>query len=313
MTLTENKIVRFCFLFIFSMLILTAHADKTVPGDEIKVVDEIYKATYHFHFQHADSLIHANDLFFKNNLKFNLAVVNYYWWRLISAEENSEFSTLVLNRIKKIKAIFKTDDSNKNDEQLFLLISIYAYSSRVSLLDYSYYSALNDLSHYYSQLKMSFGREEGYRSFYLTSGLYYFFAGYARDKMPLLSPILYFYTPGNMGKGIQYIKIADVSGDWKISQEAKYFLMKINYDVYGNYTEAAKYCNQLVAIYPENLLFQTYMFRISLALDQLVNAKARLLIIETTACNNNQLTAREKDSYIRQAKKELEAYYKKKK
>jgi hypothetical protein len=313
MILAKNKIVRFCFLFVFSMMIKTAHADKAVPGDETKVVDEIYKETYHFHFKQVDSLILANDLFFNNNLKFNLAVVNYYWWRLISAEENSKYSRLVSNRIEKIKADFKTNTSGKDDEQLFLLISIYAYSARVSLLDYSYYSALNDLSHYYSQLKMSFGREEGYRPFYLTSGLYYFFAGYAREKMPLLSPILYYYTPGSMLKGIQYIKTADVSGDWKISQEAKYFLMKINYDVYGNYTEAAKYCNQLMAIYPENLLFQTYMFRISLALDQVTYAKARLLIMETTASNNVQLNAGEKDSYIRQAKKELEVYYKKKK
>jgi len=290
----------------------TVHSETTALTDDNRLVDEIYKGTYHFHFQKVDSLILLNDLNHAKNLRYNLAVVNYYWWRLISGEENGKFSSMVSKRIEQIKTNFPAGKSGRNDEQLFMLISIYAYSARISLLDYSYYSALNDLSHYYSLLKLSFGKEEVYTSFYLTSGLYYFFAGYAKEKMPLLTPLLYLYTPGNMEKGIRYIKKAELSGDKEISQEAKYFLMKINFDVYQNFTESAKYCHQLMAMYPENLLFQLYMFRISLALDQVSSAKARLAVIESTARNNSQLTKDEKESYTRLAKKYLDAYYKKK-
>ncbi len=313
MTITKVKILRFCLLSALTLMLNTSFACKVVPPLSNPVVNEIYKATYHFHFHEVDSLIRANDTYYTNDLRFNLAVVNYYWWRLISGEKNDRFSSLVSKRIEKIKTIYSKDKADWNDEQLFLLISVYAYSARVSLLDYSYYSALTDLSRYYSLLKVSFGREEQYKPFYLTSGLYYFFAGYAKEKMPLLSPVLYYYTPGNMEKGLLYIKTAEQSADFEISQEAKYFLMKINFDVYQNYMEAAKYCNQLLAVYPENLLFQLYIFRISLALDQVTNARARLAIMESSAHNNNQLTDDEKESFTKLAKKDLEDYYKKKK
>ncbi len=313
MTVFKKYMLRSGFLFLFGLIFKTGFSEPAASGDENKVVNEIYSETYHFHFQKVDSLILSYDKQNINNLEYNLAVVNYYWWRLISGEKNGRFSEMVSKRIETVRSGYPEVKTGRTDEQLFHLLSIYAYSARVSLIDYSYYSALTDLSRYYSLIKLSFGREELYNPFHLTSGLYYFFAGYAKEKMPLLSPVLYYYTPGNMEKGIQYLKIAEVSDDWKISQEAKYFLMKINFDVYKNYTEAAKYCNQLLAMYPENLLFQLYIFRISLSLEQVTYAKARLAMMERTASSNNQLTPDEKQSYTREAKKELDAYYKKKK
>lgn len=309
----KPRIVCYCIIFIFSLLLNDAYAGTVVSGANTELVDKIYKGTYHFQFKKVDSLILANDPAYKNNLEYNLALVNYYWWRLISGEKNDRFSTLVSERIEKIKAIYSKKKPIPENDQLFLLISIYSYSARVSLLDYSYYSALTDLSRYYSLLTKSFGHEEAYKSFYLTSGLYYYFAGFARIKMPYLAPILHYYTPGNIEKGIQYITKAEASGDWKISQEAKYFLMKINFDINENYTESAKYCKQLMAMYPENLLFQFYMLRISLAVNQETYAKGRLAIMERTAKSNNQLTADEKTFYIKQAKSELESFHKKKK
>jgi hypothetical protein len=313
MIYSKKVILRYYLLLAFSFLLNSGYSGIVYNNIESQVDDEIYKATYHFQFRVADSLIKANDSYLNDNLKYNLAVVNYYWWRLISGEQNTEFADLVSNRIEKIRTSYRLNESGKDTEQLFLLISVYAYSARVSLLDYSYYTALNDLSRYYSWIKMSFGREGSYKPFYLTSGLYYFFVGYAKEKMPFLSPLLYFYTPGNKGIGLQYIKAAESSGDWKINQEAKYFLMKINFDIYRNYIEAAKYCNQLMAAYPENLLFQLYMFRISLALGQVPYAKARMAIMERTAYNNHQLTADEQEFYVRQAKLGLEAFSKQKK
>jgi len=194
-----------------------------------------------------------------------------------------------------------------------MLISIYAHSARVSLLDRSYYSALNDLSKYYSLLKQSFGREEKFNSFYLTSGLYYFFSGYARERLPLLTPFFYHYALGNKEKGIAYIKLAELTDDWKINQEATYFLMKINFDVKENYTEAARYCKKLMVIYPENLLFQLYHLRISLGLNRVNDAKTALSTIRKMAENNVQLTVDERNYYICNAEAVLAKYQEKRK
>lgn len=277
------------------------------------LTDDIYRKTYQFQFKKVDSIIAANDHANSKDLAYNLAIVNFYWWKLISGTQNGKYSCQVSKRIETIENTYSHKKTKFQDEDLFLLISVFAYNARVSLIDNSYFAAISHLSEYYSFLKLSFGIEPRYNSFYLTSGLYYFFVGYGRDKMPLLKPLLYYYMPGNMVKGISYLKIAENSTDWKISQESKYFLMKINFDIFKDYTQAGKYCNQLLALYPENLLFQLYMFRISMALNQVTYAKNRLNIMERIARNNNQLTADEKSFYIKEAKAELVAFDNKKK
>jgi hypothetical protein len=308
----EIYVLRFCIFLLLCLLLKSACAESFFDFKDKKVIDDIYKETYYFQFQKVDSLIHANEVLYKDNLGFNLAVVNYYWWRLISGEQNGKYADLVSERIETIEVTYSKKNTKIGDAELFLLVSIFAYNARVSLVDNSYFAAISNLSKYYTFIKMSIGSEPKYNPFYLTSGLYFFFSGLAKERAPVLSPFLNQYSTGNMVTGLNYIKIASSSEDWKISQEAKYFLMKINFDVYRNFTEAAKYCNQLMEAYPENLLFQLYMFRISLALDQVAYAKARMAIMEKTAGNNHQLTTDEKEFYIKQAKADLEAFSKKK-
>jgi len=300
--------LRYFLLIFIGMLYFQVFANPFLAEKVSKPADEIYKNTYQFHFRKVDSLIHTNNNLYRDNLEFNLAVINYYWWRLISDEQNTTFSELLSQRIKKLKTQYPADQPIPDNEQLFLLISIYTYSARVSLLNYSYYAALNDLSEYYSLIKRSFGRETRYCPFYLTSGLYYYFTGYARLKMPLLAPFLHFYTPGDIEKGLLFIRKAEACSDPKITQESWYFLMKINFDINRNYKEAGKYCNQLLALYPDNLLFQLYMLRISLAVKQPEVAKSRMYILKRTAIRNPELTPGERNYYIQLAETELSAF-----
>jgi hypothetical protein len=307
------KVIIGFFLLILCLQQELAFASNNSLNKISYLTDEIYKKTYQFQFRKVDSIIAANDHVYSKDLAYNLAIVNFYWWKLISGTQNGRYSDLVSKRIETIEKTYSQRKTKLPDEDLFYLISIFAYNARVSLIDNSYFAAISHLSEYYSFLKLSFGIEPRYNSFYLTSGLYYFFVGYGREKMPILRPLLYYYMPGNMKKGISYLKIAENSTDWKINQESKYFLMKINFDIFKDYSQAAKYCNQLLALYPENLLFQLYMFRISMALNQVTIAKNRLNILERTARNNNQLSADEKSFYVTEAKDELDTFNKKKK
>jgi hypothetical protein len=273
--------------------------------ESISIADQVYSATYHFQFLKADSLIRKNDAFLKSDPEYNLAVVNYYWYRLISGEENKKYSTLISARIRNMEPLLKNAGAQVKDQLLFLMISISAYKARVSLLDYSYFSAMSDLSNYYALLKKSFGLEESYHPFFLTTGLYLFFTGYAKEKVPVLTPLLNHYNAGNKDVGIQYLKIASNSEDWKVRQEARYFLMKVYFDVYHNYRESAKYCNMLLAEYPENLLFQYYILKISLGVNQIDNARNRMLLLEKAAGRNLQLTSGERSYYIGEARKAI--------
>jgi hypothetical protein len=295
------------YLLLLSCIICIEEAKPLQDNMQVSnsISDLIYRETYQFHFRKVDSLIIINDPSSKNDLSYNLAIVNYYWWRLISGEQNSKYSELVRKRISSIENQYSLRKTQIDEEKLFMLISIFAYNARVSLINNSYFSALSNISKYYSYLKMSFGQEPQYCPFFLTSGLYFFFAGYARVEVPVLTPVLDLYTPGNMDIGLKFLRKAESLSDWKISQEARYFLMKINFDVNHDYKESDRYCNMLLNAYPENLLFQYYKFKILLNSQELEKANKRIVIMEKYALMNKYLTIDEKNYYVKIAKDEF--------
>ena len=284
------------------MLFLPFHA--LSENSDSKLIDRIYTETSSYHFKTVDTLIKANEYRLKSDPAFHVAVINYYWWKLISSEQNERYAKKINERIEFVtKSIrFATEVS---DHDLFILISIYAFQARVCLRDHAYFSAISALSAYYSTIKQSFGRENRYSPFLLTSGLYQFFSGLARDRYPFLSPLLNQYASGNMKLGMYYLRNASLSDDMKIKQEAEYFLMKIHFDINHDYREAEKYCLLLTKKYPENLLFQYYQFKIWLSLGLVEKATAQLSNLQRLSGKNSQLTPEEKSYFVNESRKEL--------
>ncbi|MBK7029386.1 MAG: hypothetical protein IPH45_09295 [Bacteroidales bacterium] len=276
----------------------------------VKIAEIIYKETSGFNFQKVDSILKIYEPNTEFNLDYELAVVNYYWWKIISGNNNERYSALLEKRVEDVMAKYSASKKKYDDRSLFLLISICAYNARVSLLDNSYLSALGDLSKYYSFLKISIGLENRYAPFLLTTGLYNYFYGLARERYPLLSPVLNQFQYGNKELGIVFLKKAALSKDWKISQEATYFLMKIAFDINSNYLEAEKYCRILLSNTPGNILYQQYMFRVFVATNRISSAEEKLKLMEKLAVNNSNLSDDERSFFVNQSKSELVNYYK---
>lgn len=295
------------FAVVISLLILSLSSSKAQTTSHIgySIADQIYRETCSFNFRTVDSLISSNQKVHSLDLSYNLALVNYYWWKLISAESNKSYANLISGKIKNIELKYPVATIKIADPELFNLISIYAFKARVELKDYAYLAAINSLSRYYSFLKGSFGHENQFEPFLLTSGLYYFFAGLARDRYPIFAPILSHYQRGDILLGLYYLRKVSTSGDWKTRQEAEYFLMKIYFDIYKNYSESEKYCILLLNKYPNNLLYHQYLLTIRLASGQKQKAREELANIERLAYMNHQLSNNERDHYIKEARREL--------
>jgi len=292
----------FALLVWLALLILPVHLFS--DNADNKLIDRIYTETSLYRFRTADSLIKANENRCKSNPTFHLAVINYYWWKLISGQQNAVYAKKITERIELVARNNKVN-SQISDHELFVLISIYAFQARVSLKDHAYFSALSALSTYYSIIKQSFGREYRYSPFLLTSGLYQFFSGLARDRYPIFSPLLNQFASGNMKLGLYYLGNASLSDDMKIKQEAEYFLMKIHFDIHHDYKEAEKYCQLLIKKYPDNLLFQYYLFKIWLASGQVAKATDQIEVLERLSKRNPQLTPDEKRYFVDESLKEL--------
>jgi hypothetical protein len=279
------------------------------PAEAEKKVQDIYHAATGYKFKDAASLIDKNISSTSNSPSENLAVINYYWWKLISGDNNSGYAQKIYSKVDELRNYYTNHSTAISDEMLFYITSVYAFEARVCLLDHSYRKALSSLSKYYSTLKPSFGKESKYPELNLTSGLFYFFTAYARERMPLFSPILRNYYAGDKQTGYDMIVKASKLGNEIVSEQSMYFLMKINFDIYENFQQSELYCRKLISIYPANLLYQYYLFKIFLATDQKMKARDQILVIKYYADNNHQLTYDESTFYTNMARVDFEKKY----
>lgn len=311
----KRKVVRLAvlgwFLFPFVLLPDFIQAAPQVPIQP-DPVEAIYLYTQHFKFHAADSLIRQHESRLKHEPEFELAVINYYWTRMIAGNTSMNCIEKINSGIDSFKERNPVNRNTDSDEQLFLMTAVLAFGARVHLHNNAYFAALNDLKKYNTVLKKTFGREKIHPPFYLTSGLYYYFSAYATEKLPFVTVFSGGRTQEDMKKGIAFLKIAAGSDNRMVCTEARYFLMKIYFDLQNNPQEAARYCQLLIDDFPENLLYRYYMVCINLALHQEQRAAALIIQLSGLAQANKNLTAEEREHYFKLAGDEMKKYRKKK-
>src|SRR6202007_2633622 len=93
----------------------------------------------------------------------------------------------------------------------YYAIMAYAYKARLELLDKNYFSSVSNLNNCTSILKYSFGKEEQYNWFYLTSGLYNYFIEWGKQNYKVLSAYTILYPKGDLKKGLSQLQLASKS------------------------------------------------------------------------------------------------------
>lgn len=269
----------------------------------------MYRAATNFRFADADAMMKSVKTPSGKSPEADLAVINYYWWKLISGENNGNYARLIYDKVDAVREFNSNESNTLPDDMLFYLVSVYAFEARVYLVDHSYGKALSALTKYYSALKLTFGKEQLHPELNLTTGLFYFFIAHAIERMPVFSPVLKTYYKGNKQTGYDMIVKASKLDNEIVSEQATYFLMKINFDIYANYDLCEKYCRKLIARYPANLLYEYYLFKVFLATDQKIKARDQILVIKYHAEHNRQLTHDESTFYTNQAKEDFAKKY----
>lgn len=283
------------------VFIVKAQSQVSISGN----ANLLYNLGSNYQFRVADSLIAANLSSAKNDQGFQLAAMNFYWWKLISGNENEGYAQKMDSLLERMSLKMKPLENKLENNQRFLLICAYAYSARIDLMQKSYGEAITKLGRYHALIKPSFGQEANYPAYYLTSGLYHFFTAYAKSSIPFIGSLIGRYAEKDKETGWQYLKIAASSSDAIIRNEACYFLMRIAFDLHHNYPEAASYCDKLLAENPNNLRFHYYRVQINLALHQTARAKQMIDQMQKIANQNPNLSTEERVYFVKLAKEEL--------
>lgn len=295
---------------LLSSLFFLKENSFAISDDHLKIsVDKTFKALYNFEFQKADSLIQKIKSNYNSHPITHLLVTSYYWWLIVSGEDNPDNRKNYEKGIDNALSILNTKDKNQlSNEDIGNYINVYAYIARMELFNKELISGFVHLNNCIGYLKKSFEKENEYEMFYLTSGLYNYFVAHSSKEYPYLLPYLAFHPKGNREKGTLQLFTAYKSKDALIKTEATYFLMKIFYEREKDYAKAEMFAEKLTDKYPDNLIYQYYYYTILFARDKKEEAILQITKLNASAASNTQLSRSQKNYFIEMTQEDIKNY-----
>jgi hypothetical protein len=290
--------VYLCFSFLFFEL----HA-QNVSADVATATEHIYN----FRFKSADTLVIKLLNTDSNNYQVNLLAANYQWWMIITGEDSDSVRNKYQKHLDKaiylIKSATKFEDDN---EKLYCLILAYAYKGRLNALNKNYLKAISDLNTCMDYLKRSFGKENSYDWFYLSSGLYNYYIEYWKKNYPVFYPYLVTMPAGNKKTGLEMLLNGLLSSENILATESRYFLMKLFLEYELSFDEASRNNSFLLKKYPSNLLYRYYQSNVQCMKNEINEAQAELQTMQNIAAGNTQLTAKQKNHLVKLAEEDIQ-------
>jgi len=279
------------------------------PTSDIIFKKDIYNgfdAIYNFQFQRADSIVRKVKIDNKDKAGGYLLAANYYWWLIISGENTETNRKLYQENLAlALSKVGLAKTKQFTNEDLYCIISVYAYRSRLEAMNKNYIKALSNVNNCISTMKKTFGKESEFEPFKLTTGIYNFSIQQVRSKHPYLFPYTVFLPAGDKKRGIEMLNTIAFSNDNLLSTEANYFLMKIYLEEDVNYKESLKYGWKLVSDYKPNLLYRYYYFKSLLLSGKMELALEQIRILTSESKANQELSKEQKLHFLNLVKKDL--------
>ncbi len=277
-------------LFAFLIMLGAAYTStsQTIEEEAGKGLNSLY----HFRFAEADSIISDLEQNFPDHYLSSVVRANYFWWKMISQQQNDEVESHYLQSLMQIEdhIAFAAELDNACFDDLFYAIHLYAFRARLDLMNGDYIQALRHLNQSIGYIRKTLGKEHQHQAFMLTSGLYNYLADYGRREYPFLGLYTLMYPEGDMEKGLFQLKQAAAGEEWIVNTEANYFLMKIFFELEDKPGQALEYATLLVNQYPDNLIFMYYYHQIAAGLElQAETEKSRADYFKALK-NNKQLS-----------------------
>lgn len=271
------------------------------PHEEELVLD-FFESLYHYNFE--KSLIELAQV--KTELPDKpeafISTSNYYWWIMMTGKEDKassqsfeEANLAVINRYRN------TQPEQLSADELFAIIHGYAYQTRYALHKKKYLKGLSNLKQIMPYLEKVLEKPEKNEKFMLLAGLYHYLAAITIEERPIFKPFFRFAPAYDRKFGYQLLISAAQSSHPLISNEAKYFLMKINLEISGNYFEANKWNRILVENFPENILYRYYLMQSMAKLKKGKETNEEYIRIQNLSANLPWLTPDQRQHFVNES------------
>jgi len=216
---------------------------------------------YHIEFDSAQTIF--NEIIQENPKDpagyFFLAMVD--WWRINLNKENDSLDEIFFKKANKVIDITedRLDENDRDDVAMFYKGGALGYSGLVRSLRESWLKAAENGKEALNLLQEAYEINPGNKDVIFGIGMYNYFAEYVPDKYPVVKPLMLIFPKGDKNKGLTQIKESSVDSKYT-KAEAKYVLAYLNLVYEKNYLEAEIYSKMLNEEFPENPIFEKYLY-----------------------------------------------------
>ncbi|HMQ68528.1 MAG TPA: hypothetical protein PKC58_06035 [Ignavibacteria bacterium] len=246
-------------LTLFSLIILSSR--DIFPQTKEEKISKGIDYIYHVKFDSAQMLF--NEIVTSDPGDpagyFFLAMVD--WWRINLNKENDSLDNIFFKKAEKVVEITdeRLDKNERDDEAMFYKGGALGYSGLVNSLRENWLKAAEQGKEALNLLQEAYEINPGNKDVIFGIGMYNYFAEYVPDKYPVVKPLMLIFPKGDKNKGLMQIK--ESSQDSKYTKaEAKYVLAYLNLVYEKNYPEAETYSKMLNEEFPENPIFEKYLY-----------------------------------------------------
>lgn len=272
-----------------------------------------FKSVYNFEFTKADSVFFLLKKDYPEEINTWVLGSNYYWWKIRSGDDNSFNRKKYFTCLDEVEKILNKKKSAKQitQEDIFHYINLYSYRARMELFDNNYLKVFSYMNKCNAFILLSAGKEDTYEPFNLTSGLYNCFMAMAKKNHPFFAPYFLLAPSCDLQTGLKQLNKCSSASDFLLQTEANYFLMILYGEGDVDYVLSASYAEKLLSAYPDNLLYQYYLFKVKLLSGNLESAMKNLILLYQKSKSGNSLTDAQRKYFTDLAGKDMSEYYKK--
>lgn len=284
------------FSFLFLLMIFNAPV-KSKSSEVENFHEQSFLALYHFKFKKADSLIGQMHLHYPHHFLTHLSRANFFWWKMISQKHNPSMVKEYYKSLEIAEDILLSQYS-QDDDRVFVdyhLANIYARRVRTDMMNGSYVKSFHYLRKYSHLIESFSEKQDEIPGVLVSMGVYNYLSDYGKNRYPLLSVYTYMFPPGDMKKGLQQLKIAAKMNNKLIHTDARYFLMKIFFELDHDFQQAKVYASSLSGLYPDNLIFLYEQLRIAQRSDDKLLVETVKGKFETALHSNDELTNQQRE------------------
>jgi len=215
------------------------------------------------------------------NLKFDSAEINFnkvilsepkspegyffyslvQWWKIYLNKNDESKDEFFFQRIEKTLEV--TDnllEKNKQDmNALFYKGGSLGYRGLLWSMREKWLKAANDGRDAINYFNKIYEKNPENKDALFGLGIYNYFAEYVPDSYPYLKPLMLIFPKGDKIKGLEQIKESSQYGKYS-KTEAKFILAYIYLFYEKNYAQAEFYSKQLNSEFPQNPVFEKYLY-----------------------------------------------------